>query len=315
MTAAVCDVSVVIPTRNRTQMLASAMQSVFNQRGVDLELIVVDEASTDDTSAMLAGVTDDRLRVLRHDAPKGVSAARNAGIAIARGRWLGMLDDDDLWRPDKLAGQVAAAQRAGTEWVYSSVMQFLPDLSIWMWSGAPDPAVVQRRLPHDNVVPGGASSALALREAVVAVGGFDTGMHMLADWDMWQKLSARGAPAAVPDYTVAYRIHSTNMSLERMDLVLKEAQVIDTRYADIRGGPLDLVPFHRWMAVVSWRAGDYRSSRRHHFRALQLGDRRAAFRVARSLVPVNRLRSHPEPPAEVDDGYAAWLEEAVASGL
>lgn len=313
MSGSACDVSVVIPTRNRAQMLAAAMQSVFLQRGVDLELIVVDEASTDDTQALLASVNDDRLRVLRHDTPKGVSAARNAGIAVARGRWIGMLDDDDLWRPDKLAGQVAAAEQAGAEWVYSSVMQFLPDLSIWMWSGAPDPGVVQRRLPHDNVVPGGASSALARREAVIAAGGFDTGMHMLADWDMWLKLSAGGIPAAVSDYAVAYRIHPTNMSLKRMDLVLTEAAVIDSRYTDLRGGPLDLVPFYRWMAVVSWRAGDYRNSRRRNINAWRLGDRRAALRLARSLVPINRLRPNPGPPPGVDDSYSKWLAQAVTS--
>jgi glycosyltransferase involved in cell wall biosynthesis len=100
------DVSVVVPTRNRSALLELTLRSVLCQRDVDLELIVVDEGSTDDTPTMLAAVADSRLRVIRNDTPRGVSAARNRGAASARADWVAFLDDDDLWAPDKLTRQL-----------------------------------------------------------------------------------------------------------------------------------------------------------------------------------------------------------------
>ena len=101
-------VSVVIPTRNRTALLAMTLRSVLRQRDVTLEVIVVDEAaSTDDTGARLAAIRDPRLRVIHHDAPRGLPAARNHGAEEARGEWLAFIDDDDLWAPDKIGAILA----------------------------------------------------------------------------------------------------------------------------------------------------------------------------------------------------------------
>ena len=96
------EISVVIPTRNRRRLFALALASVLDQRGVRLEVIVVDEASTDDTAAMVHAIADPRVHVVRHDVPLGMTAARNRGIAAATGEWIAFLDDDDIWVPDKL---------------------------------------------------------------------------------------------------------------------------------------------------------------------------------------------------------------------
>src|SRR5678816_1662061 len=111
------NVSVVIPTRNRSALLAMTLRSVLHQKSVDLEVIVVDEASTDETATMLAAVTDTRLRVIRHDTPQWLAAARNHGAIEANGQWLAFIDDDDLWAPDKLVRQVEAAEQADRDWV------------------------------------------------------------------------------------------------------------------------------------------------------------------------------------------------------
>ena len=91
------DVSVVVPTRNRSALLPVTLRSVLAQRDVDVEVIVVDGASTDDTPAVLAALADARLRVVWQDAPDGAASARNRGAAEARGEWLAFVDDDDLW--------------------------------------------------------------------------------------------------------------------------------------------------------------------------------------------------------------------------
>ena len=113
------DVSVIIATRNRSTLLAETLRSVLGQRGVDFEVIVVDEASTDDTAALLAALDDPRVRVIRHGEALGLSAARNHGAAEANGDWLAFIDDDDLWAPDKLARQLRAAEDARRDWVYT----------------------------------------------------------------------------------------------------------------------------------------------------------------------------------------------------
>src|ERR671935_95170 len=109
------EVTVVVPTHSRWDLLSTAaLPASLGQEDVDLEVVVVDDGSTDATAESLARIDDPRLRVVRHDRPRGVAQARNAGIAAARGEWIALLDDDDLWAPWKLRAQLdaAAAERA-----------------------------------------------------------------------------------------------------------------------------------------------------------------------------------------------------------
>ena len=116
------EVSVIIPTRNRSKLLELSLRSVLWQRSVDFETIVVDDGSTDDTPRMLRSLGD-RIRVFRHERSQGVSAARNRGIAEARGEWVAFLDDDDLWAPDKLELQLQALRRDDRRWAYAGAVE------------------------------------------------------------------------------------------------------------------------------------------------------------------------------------------------
>src|SRR5665213_1350208 len=101
-------VSVIVPTRDRVQILRAAVASVLRQSATNFELIVVDDASTDGTSSYLAELAtmDKRVRVVRNAAPKGGAGARNEGISHARGEWIAFLDDDDEWLPNKIRRQL-----------------------------------------------------------------------------------------------------------------------------------------------------------------------------------------------------------------
>jgi glycosyltransferase involved in cell wall biosynthesis len=101
MSAKPC-VSVIIPTYNRAALVAEAVASVLAQTWRDFEVLVVDDGSTDHTATALAPFAG-QVRVVRRPSRGGVSAARNRGIAAARGQWLAFLDSDDLWLPEKLS--------------------------------------------------------------------------------------------------------------------------------------------------------------------------------------------------------------------
>jgi glycosyltransferase involved in cell wall biosynthesis len=100
-------ISVVLPTYNRASMLAVAVQSVLAQTFADLELIVVDDGSTDETPGVLEAIADPRLVRLRSDQQRGAAVSRNAGIGAARGEFLAFQDSDDEWLPGKLERQLS----------------------------------------------------------------------------------------------------------------------------------------------------------------------------------------------------------------
>jgi glycosyltransferase involved in cell wall biosynthesis len=106
-------VSVVLPTYNRAHTLPRAIGSVLSQSYRNLELIVVDDASKDDTAAVVGAIADPRIRYERLPKNGGASHARNAGMRLARGDLFAFQDSDDEWLADKLAKQVAAVQSAG----------------------------------------------------------------------------------------------------------------------------------------------------------------------------------------------------------
>ena len=208
------DVSVVVPTRNRSRLLAISLRSVLRQRGVNLEVIVVDEGSTDDTPAVVAAFCDARVRVIRHDVPRGVSTARNAGAADARGEWVAFLDDDDLWAPDKLAHQLNAALIAGREWAYTGSVSIVDGGRIVHGQPPPAPEEVTAALPRYNAIPGGGSNVVVRRETLRRVGPFDTRLRNTEDWEMWIRLAQAGHPAWVCRPLMAYRVHASNSSLQ-----------------------------------------------------------------------------------------------------
>jgi glycosyltransferase involved in cell wall biosynthesis len=99
-------VSVIVPVYNRQRYIADALDSLRRQTFIDLEIVVVDDGSTDASAEIIGRTPDDRLRLVRHDTNQGVAAARNTGLEAARGRYIAWLDSDDIARPSRLAEQV-----------------------------------------------------------------------------------------------------------------------------------------------------------------------------------------------------------------
>lgn len=110
-------VSVIIPAFNAADTIAETIVSVTTQTLSDIEIIVIDDASTDKTAAIVtaAAAGDPRIRLLRQPVNRGPSAARNRGIAVAQGHWLALLDADDSYTPDRLAALVTLAEAQGAD--------------------------------------------------------------------------------------------------------------------------------------------------------------------------------------------------------
>lgn len=293
-------ISIVIPTRDRPNLFLETLQYVLRQREVELEVLVVDDGSNEPLSEMVPTARDRRVRVLRNDAAAGVSAARNRGLAEARGEWVAFLDDDDLWAPRKLIAQVTAAREGRLDWAYGGAVAINRHREIVAGGAPPSSEDAVRQLPYRNVIPAGASNVVARTSLLTRVGHFDTTLRHMADWDLWIRLAQQGPPAVVGEPLVAYRIHGANASLD-VAKIPAELAVLDRRYAALRGGaPSDRAYVYRWMAWNSLRAGRRWPAVEAYLRAAAAGDPlsllRAAAGILRPSLAQGRLGRHiPDP--------------------
>jgi glycosyltransferase involved in cell wall biosynthesis len=305
------DVTVIIPTRNRSALLSMTLRSVLRQQDVDLEVVVVDEASTDDTRAVIAAFGDPRVRVIRHARPVGVSAARNRGADEARAEWLSFVDDDDLWAPDKLALQLRAAREANVDWAYSGAV-VIDHHERFVRADYPLPAVsVRGALLRYYAIPGGGSNILVRRARWEQAGPFNSRMSTTEDWDMCIRLAKGGAAACVYRPSVARRIHATNSTLDISEVV-RGTKLLEAVH-EIR---VDWGRLHRWMAHSSLRGGRRRAALGQFAKAALHGQSVAVVsdlsailraRVAARFPQAATRDRHPDDPWRVD--ASRWIAE------
>jgi glycosyltransferase involved in cell wall biosynthesis len=293
------DVSVVIPTRNRWPLLRTALASALRQEDTRLEVIVVDDGSTDDTSRELARMDGSEVRVVRHELPLGAARARNAGIAAARSEWVAFLDDDDWWAPRKLRNQLDAAA-GGAAFAYSAAVHVDASGSVVYVAESPAPGELASRLRGGNVMPAGASNVLVRTDAVRRLGGFDPLLPHFNDWDLWIRLARAERGARCADVHVAYLQHSANMRAADSRSLLRELAYVDSKH-HATGPKPDREPDRR--RLMRWIADGQRAAGRR-WRAAGL-DMRAALRyrsgrdAARALASVvgSHARARPSHPA------------------
>lgn len=146
-------VSVVMPAWNAAAFMARSVESVLAQSRIELELILVDDCSTDGTSAVIEGYarSDARVRPLRLAANSGVAAARNAGIAAARGAWVAFLDSDDWWHPLKLEVQISQMQAAAARVSYCAYQRVGEDGRL-LSSITPPPSLTHADMLRSNFI-------------------------------------------------------------------------------------------------------------------------------------------------------------------
>jgi len=267
-------VSLVIATFNHGRFLPDALDSAIAQTLRGIEIIVVDDGSTDDTPAVLARYSG-RIRVVRQP-NRGLAAARNAGLAAAHGSYVSFLDADDVMMPTKLAEQVAVLDRApSVGWTYCDVL--IETVATGAETRASERFGYGARmlegwlfpeLIRGNFIP--AIAPLVRRTALDAVGGFDDRLTALEDWDLWLRLSLIAEARYSPAVLVRYRVHQGGMSEDRARMDRNRFYVLDklcrARPAAVEGlgaaGRRIIADTHNWLGKDAYARGDWAEARR-----------------------------------------------------
>lgn len=193
-------VSVVVPFFNRRETLGRALASVLTQQDVDLEIVAVDDGSTDQSSAVVSGLGDRRIRLVTLASSRGAAAARNVGVSEARGGVIAFLDSDDEWSPGKLRQQVVALEGSGDD-----VGGVICGYSMVRAGG--EGRIVRRAkgiaarshvlLDGCFIAPG--ATLMVRAEVMRHVGLFNEKLERFEDWDWLLRLSRRYHLVAVPE--------------------------------------------------------------------------------------------------------------------
>ena len=243
-------VTVAVSTWNRAHLVGRAIASVLAQTFRDIEILVVDDGSTDATPQVLGRIEDCRLRIVRLDRNGGISQTRNTAIRLARGEWLAFLDDDNEWGPEYLARQLAlAASHPGADVVYCRARR--RDARTGR-DGVVPAAIWGGRVFH-HLVSGWIpllSCALVRRSALLEVGGLDEELEASEDRDLWMRLAQRTDFAGTPDILVVRHEHEGAQLSRNYRLLARDAVVLDSKWKATIMASCGWLAYRRWRAVM-----------------------------------------------------------------
>lgn len=262
-------VSVIIPAFNRADSIAEAVTSVSDQTFEDLEIIVVDDGSTDATRAVVEGLSDGRIHYVAHDENKGANAARNTGVRLARGRYVAFQDSDDRWHPEKLARQIAACTSSAAKVCFcafnrhvGSVCAKVPKDSYRIPSGLSD---LQRQVLRGSFIS--CQTLVIDRDLVLSVGAFDESLQRLQDWELCLRLSQATPVYYLDEALVDVILSGDSISADVRKYEQSAEQILDRHRALFESDPtaegilrlnvalVSLGEKHlREFVVQSWRA-------------------------------------------------------------
>ena len=226
-------VSVVIPVCNAEPYLEDTLKSVFAQTYPHIEIIAVDDGSTDRSVDILERYSD-RL-VLIKQKNSNAAAARNRGVREATGKWIAFLDADDLWSPDKIRRQLDACGHCVWSYTDSIFMGGVNDGKKDSDLNKKYQGRVLEMLVCNNFV--GASSVMIQRQVYLDAGGFNEPLQSIEDWELWIRLASVHEIAYVNEPLVTYRVHSSSASRSTHKTLPYHMKVIEMVFAE--GGPAE----------------------------------------------------------------------------
>lgn len=210
-------ISVIVPARNMSCFIDRTLQSVLRQTHGDIEVIAVDDGSTDETAAIVTAIArqDERVRLLRTE-PIGVSAARNLAVSQCRGGLIAPMDADDLWHPRKLERQLAVMRssdpKVGVVYCWTVGIDEDDRIVLPQWIDSMATGNVLHELIVRGIV-GNGSTPLIRRTFIDAVGGYDENLTLCEDWKFYTALAGVCEFAVIPQHLTAYRLRKGSASV------------------------------------------------------------------------------------------------------
>jgi glycosyltransferase involved in cell wall biosynthesis len=280
-------VSIILPTYNGSRYLAEAIQSCLDQTFADLELIVVDDCSTDESPKIIAKFAekDPRVRVARHEQNKRLPGAINTGMALSRGRYLTWTSDDNLYRPNAIAEMVAVLEGDSSLGMVYANSTFIGASGEALSPGFIGPVDL---LANINAV---GACFLYRREVYETIGDYDPEMCLVEDWDYWIRVAEKYRLQPLYRDVYLYRHHEGSLTHQREEAIRQsERKVLErhlprmhwaSRRARSRG--------YLFAAQIAWRFGDRKDAMRHILRAITTAPWYALSRMIRA--PLKRKRN------------------------
>jgi len=252
-------VSVVIPTYNRAHIVGRAIRSVLSQTYHSFEIIVVDDCSTDNTKDVVKDFNDQKVKYIKHEKNRGPSAARNTGIKASIGEYIGFLDSDDEWFPEKLDKQV-------------SKFQELPDTVGVIYCGAliisdETGQVLRTRIPEfkgnvyfpalRGLYVGGSCVSLIRKECFQKVGIFDEALITAEDWEMSVRIAKYFKFDFITAVLTKIHMHSQQLSYMLEGKIKSRQHMLQKHYNELLKYPVLLADHLNRLGVLCCIAGNF----------------------------------------------------------
>ena len=291
-------VSIVLPTYNGSRYLEQSIRSCLDQTFRDLELIIVDDCSTDETPQIISRfvAADARVRTVRNERNCRLPGSLNSGFAVSRGRYLTWTSDDNLYRPDAISQMVGALDEDPQAGLVYAPMTYIDATGKPQgpgYSGGPPDTLAYRN-------PVGACF-LYRREVYETIGDYVDGLFLVEDWDYWLRVAERFRLRTIPNDLYLYRLHEGSLTRQRQgDIQRAFRQLLEyhlprmhwvSRGSRARG--------HFAAARLAWAFGDRRGALRHLGRAFHYSPTFTLFRLAGE--PLYRLRNKMRAQARLEE--------------
>lgn len=230
-------VSVIMAAHNAGRFVAEAVESILRQTMPDWELIVVDDASTDDTPEVLRRFNDARITILRNEQNSGPAVSRNRALEAARGEYIAILDADDVALPQRLERQVQFLEEHRDVSAAGSWAEKIDETGrvLDLWQTPTHPAQIEFMMTH--TCPLLHPSAMARVEALRSIGGYDPAYSCAQDYDIWVRLALEGHRfACLPEVLIRYRSSAGQISTARRAEQARYAARAAERYVKAKLG-------------------------------------------------------------------------------
>lgn len=273
-------ISIIMPVYNGERHVAQAIESALTQTHSDIELLIVNDGSTDNSRNVIHSyLTDPRIRYFEQN-NQGVASARNVALAEAKGKYVGFLDQDDVWLSDKLAKQVNFFEKNQDVTLVHARQEYIDEIgrpldtsftNIEPINGLCFPILFEKNRIAVLTV-------LVKTDALRSIGGFNKKSSRADDYEAWMKIAWDHQIGFLDDIVAKYRVHSKNQSHDCFKMTLADLSAIQAVLNDITGAKKKLG--HKWKNRLShlhgelaawygWKYQDKINSRKHAKLALQ----------------------------------------------